>query len=149
MTSTAVWRSPLPESQNVTSAPQIQLVGRVPFGAHDAGVNRHMPVNADDTVDVGGSVDCPAGTPAHIHFRLVQPSTGAAAEGDWFGTCAGEGPSRAHRSRTWVVEGIESSPGTPFAPGTGRSGAMFTGRLLAGDIDDPWSGSPINLVPAD
>lgn len=69
------------------------------LGSHVAGVDRHMPVEADGTVNVGGSVDCPAGTPAHIHFRLVQPSTGAAAEGDWFGTCTGEGPSRAHWER--------------------------------------------------
>lgn len=124
----------------------LQFVGRVPGGPQRGGVSRLLPVYPDGTVDVGGVVDCPAGTPAQIHFRLTQPSTGAVAEGDWFGTCTGAGSSRAHRSSTWTVTGVPSMSGVPFAPGQGRDGAEFTGHLVAGQISEIWSEAPINLM---
>lgn len=127
-------------------ATALQFVGRVPSGGGSGGVSRLLPVYPDGTVDVGGVVECPAGTPVQIHFRLTQPSTGAVAEGDWFGTCTGAGPSRAHRSRTWTVTGVASMSGVPFAPGQGRGGAEFTGHLVAGQISEIWSQAPINLM---
>lgn len=130
----------------VAEATALQFVGRVPSSGGSGGVSRLMPVYPEGTVDVGGVVDCPAGTPVQIHFRLTQPSTGAVAEGDWFGTCTGAGPSPAHRSQTWTVTGVSSMSGVPFAPSQGRGGAEFTGHLVAGEISETWSQAPINLM---
>lgn len=119
--------------------------GRVPLGAEPAGVDRTATLTPEGTITIGGALDCPAGTPARIKVTLAQSSTGATGEGEWSGTCSGEGPSRAHRSQRWeTVVSPTSSAG--FAPGAGDRGASFEGVVTFGDVTDTWTQEPINLV---
>lgn len=119
--------------------------GRVPFGTHDAGVERHATLSADGTILVEGALDCPAGSAAQIHVSLSQPSTGATGQADWSGVCTGAGLSRAHRSQHWQLV-VPPALGTSFEPGSGRAGLRFEGVLTVDGVSAPWEAAPVNLV---